>query len=111
MDPELWEMLEECDSEDEVAAIIRLGQPGVVPPGVRVIAQFGEIVTVRMKCGSILDIREAAEVVSVKAEGPPMAPDVELDDAEPLEGLTEATQPSDERWPPSLDATGYGVVI
>ncbi len=58
MDPELWEMLEEGDSEDEVAAIIRLGQPGIVPPGVRVIVQFGEIVTVRMKRGSILDIRE-----------------------------------------------------
>jgi len=111
MDPELWEMLEEGDSEDEVAAIIRLGQPGIVPPGVRVIVQFGEIVTVRMKRGSILDIREVAEVASFKAPGPPMGPDVELDDTELLEGLPEALQPSDERRPPSLDATGRDVVV
>ncbi len=111
MDPELWEMLEEGDSEDEVAAIIRLGQPGIVPPGVRVIAQFGEIVTVRMKRGSILDIREEVEVASFKAPGPPVGPDVELDDTELLEGLPEALQPSDERRPPSLDATGRGVVV
>ncbi len=111
MDPELWEMLEEGDSEDEVAAIIRLGQPGIVPPGVRVIVQFGEIVTVRMKRGSILDIREEAEVASFKAPGPPMGPDMELDDTELLEGLPEALQPSDERRPPSLDATGCDVVV
>ena len=112
MDPELWEMLEEGDSEDEVAAIIRLGQPGIVPPGVRVIAQFGEIVTVRIiKRGSILDIREEAEVASFKAQGPPYGPDVELDDTELLEGLPEAIQPSDERRPPLLDATGRDVVV
>ena len=112
MDPELWEMLEEGDSEDEVAAIIRLGQPGIVPPGVRVIAQFGEIVTVRIiKRGSILDIREEAEVASFKAQGPPYGPDVELDDTELLEGSPEAIQPSDERRPPLLDATGRDVVV
>src|SRR6266496_2069806 len=111
MDPKLWEMLEVGDSEDEVAAIIRLGQPGIVPPGVHVIVQFGEIVTVRMKRGSILDIREEAVVASFKDSGPPMGPDVELDDTELLEGLPEALQPSDDRRPPSLDATGRDVVV
>src|SRR5215469_17406265 len=111
MDPELWELLEEGDNEDEVAAIIRLGQPGLVPPGVRVISRFGEIVTVRTKRGLIPDIRGEAEVASFKAPGPPMGPDVELDDTEPLEGLPAELQVSDERRPPSLDATGRGVIV
>jgi len=111
MDPELWELLEEGDSEDDVAAIIRLGRPGIVPSGVRVIAQFGEIVTVRMKRGEIIGIREDTDVASFKAPGPPMGPEVEPDDTELLEGLDESMQPSDERRPPSLDATGRGVVI
>lgn len=69
MDPELWELLEEGNREDEVAAIIRLGQPGILPSGVRVIAQFGEIVTVRTTRGMIPEIRESAEVASFKAPG------------------------------------------
>src|SRR5512141_1333918 len=111
MDPELWEMLEEGDGEDEVAAIIRLGQPDITLPGVRIVTQFGEIATVRMKRSAILDIRSDAEVASFKAPGPPMGPEVEVDDLELLEGLGVSTMPSDERRPPELDATGHGVVV
>ncbi len=111
MDPELWELLEEGNSQDEVAGIIRLRQLGSVPPQVRVIAQFGEIITVRMRRGSIPAVREDAEVASFKAPGPPMGPEVELDETELLEVLPEVIKPSDERRPASLEATGRGVVI
>ena len=49
MDAALWELLEEGEGQDEVAAIIRLGQPGVAPSGVRLIAEFGNIATCRLK--------------------------------------------------------------
>lgn len=111
MDPELWELLEEGDRGDQVAAIIRLGQPGNVPAGVRVVAQFGEIATVRMARESILKIRGDAEVASFKAPGPPMGPEVELDDLFLQEGLDGSVQPSDVRRPPALDATGREVCI
>src|SRR5690242_15621943 len=111
MDPELWELLEEGNSQDEVAAIIRLSRPGIFPPDVRVITQFGEIITVRIMRGSIINIRESEEVDSFKSYGPPFGPEVELDDTELLEGLDDSIRPSDERRPPSLDATGRGVVV
>jgi phosphatidylserine/phosphatidylglycerophosphate/cardiolipin synthase-like enzyme len=111
MDPELWELLEEGDSDDEVAGIIRLGRPGRLPSDIRFIAQLGEIVTVRIKRGSILNIRQAAEVASFKAPGAPLGPDVEMDDTELIEGLAESVQLTDERRPSSLDATGRGVVV
>jgi subtilisin family serine protease len=111
MDPELWELYEAGDGEDEVAAIIRLSQPAAVPPGVRIIAQFDNIVTVRMPRGAILAVRQDAEVETFKAAGPPMGAEVELDDTDLLEGWDESVQPSDERRPPLLDATGRGVVV
>ena len=101
MDPGLWELLEEGDSQDEIAAIIRLEQSGILPPDVRVIARFGEIVTVRMQRGMIPDVRAEAEVSTFKDPGPWHGPDVELDDIELLEGLPEAIQPGDERRPPA----------
>ncbi len=67
MDPALWELLEEGDSQDEVAAIIRLGQPGEVPEGVRVVALFGDIATVRLPRGRILEVRADEAVTSFKA--------------------------------------------
>ena len=111
MDPELWELLEEGNSDDEVAAIIRLSRPGIFPPGVQVITQFGEIITVRMIRGSIIHIRESEEVDSFKSFGPPFGPEVELDDTELLEGLDDSIRTSDERRTPSLDSTGRGVVV
>lgn len=111
MDPKLWELLEEGHSDDEVAAIIRSAKPGSLPPGIRVVAQLGEIVTVRLQRGSILSIREDVEVASFKAPGPSLGPDVELDDLELADRLPDWPQPSDERRPATLAATGRGVVI
>ncbi|MDQ3775004.1 MAG: S8 family serine peptidase [Pseudomonadota bacterium] len=113
MDPELWELLEEGDSEDEIAAIVRLGQPNIVPKGVRVIAQFGDIATLRMKREDIHEVRAEEGVTSLKPAEPHgfgLAPDLELDPIEPAEGLSEAEPWIYERRPPSLPETGRGVV-
>ena len=69
MDPELWELLKEGDSEDEIAAIVRLGQPSIVPKGVRVVAQFGDIATIRMERGKAEEVRAEEGVTSLKASG------------------------------------------
>lgn len=113
MDPELWELLEEGDSEDEIAAIVRLGQPNVVPKGVRVVAQFGDIATIRMERGRIQEVRAQESVASLKAAEEPgfgLAPDLEFDRIEPAEGLSEAEPWIYERRPPSLPETGCDVV-
>jgi subtilisin family serine protease len=109
MEPELWELLETGESSDEIAAILRLGQPGVVPDGVRVIAQFGEIITVRMPRGAITEVRESAECASMKTAGAPLGPDIEFS----IEAIAEAEpeSPHDQRRPADLDVTGRGVVV
>lgn len=114
MDPELWELLEEGDSEDEIAAIVRLGQPSIVPDGVRVIAQFGDIATIRMKRGDTQEVRAEEGVTSLKAPEPRgfgLAPDLEFDPIESAPGPSETKPWIYERRPPSLPETGRGVVI
>ena len=61
MGPDLWELYEYGEADDEVAAIIRLAHFGAVPPGVRVISQFEEIITVRLHRGDIPKISGAPE--------------------------------------------------
>ena len=64
MDPALWEVLA-GDARDEIAALIRL-HPGAGPPdGVRVVARFGDIATIRLRRGDVLRVR--GEVKSMKA--------------------------------------------
>lgn len=114
MDPELWELLEERDSEDEIAAIVRLGQAGTVPKGVRVVAELGDIATLRMKLEDIQEVRAEESVTSLKAPEPAgfgLAPDLELDPIEAAEGLSQAEPWIYERRPRSLPETGRGVVI
>lgn len=73
MDPALFELLEEGSPDDEVSVILRLREGAQAPPGVRVIARFGRpsprIVTARCLRGDIREIRERAEVASMKAPG------------------------------------------
>jgi subtilisin family serine protease len=109
MDPELWELLEAGDDADEIAAILRLGQPGVVPEGVRVVSEFGDIITGRMERGAIPAVRETAECTSMKSAGAPLGPDIEL--VEDAREVPEPATPHDDRRPDSVAATGRGVVV
>src|SRR5262245_23313153 len=66
MDPGLWELLLEGGPEDEVAVVLRLRDPAQPPPGVRVVARFGPIVTVRLRRGDIPATRAHPDVRSAK---------------------------------------------
>ena len=111
MGPDLWELYEYGEADDEVAAIIRLAHFGAVPAGVRVIAQFEEIITVRLQRGDIPKISGAPETWGMTAGDTYFGADLELDavDAEtlPARGAVE----TDHRRPEDLAMTGRGIVI
>src|SRR5882672_9348084 len=111
MGPDLWELYEYGEASDEVAAIIRLGHFGAVPPGVRVITQFEEIITVRLSRADIPKIAGASEVDGMIAGDGYFGPELET---ELIDG--ESLPPShavdtDARRPEDLAMTGRGIVI
>src|SRR5882724_4102167 len=110
MDPELWELLEGGESNDEVAAILRLGQPAKVPAGVRIITKLGDIYTVRMPRWKIPTVRAAGPVTSMKTGGVSFGKDLELIESD-QEGLPLTPIATDQRRPAELKATGRGVFI
>ena len=109
MGPDLWEMFEDGKADDEVAAIVRLGHYNVLPKGVRVVTQFGEIITVRMTRADLPSISGAPEVASMVAGNSYLGPDVEVDSAEAAQDLSLLS--TDERRPKEEKATGAGVVV
>jgi phosphatidylserine/phosphatidylglycerophosphate/cardiolipin synthase-like enzyme/monoamine oxidase/subtilisin family serine protease len=111
MGPDLWELFEDGKEDDEVAAIIRLGHYAVVPKGVRVVTQFNEIITVRMKRGDLLKVSGAPEVDSMVAGDAYLGADLELETAGLPELSSDTILPSDERRPKDVAATGRGVVV
>ncbi len=108
MGPDLWELFEDGNADDEVAAIIRLGHYGVLPKAIRVVTQFSEIVTVRMKRRDVIAVSGAPEVASMAAGDAYLGADVE---SEFSGDLSENIQPSDERRPKELAHTGRDVVV
>jgi peptidoglycan hydrolase-like protein with peptidoglycan-binding domain/subtilisin family serine protease len=77
VEPALLELLAEGSPDDEVAVIVRLSDPVALPAGVRIVAQFGPIVTCRLRRGDIPRVRGDAPVRSMKAArfyGPSLAP-------------------------------------
>jgi len=111
MGPDLWELYEYGEADDEVAAIIRLARFGALPPGVRVITQFEEIITVRLHRGDIPKISGAPETSGMNSGDTYFGPDVELEEAD-SESLPPSTAiDSDHRRPDDLAMTGRGIVI
>ncbi len=113
MDPALRELAVYRD-ETEIEAILRL-EPGALPPaGVRVVARFGDIATVRLARQAIAEIWAAEEVASLKAARP-FGPDPLLEaSGSPLAGIEAANRElaaGDRRRPPGLSETGRGVVV
>src|SRR5712692_10312228 len=111
MGADLWELFEDGKEDDDVAAIIRLGHYAVVPKGVRVVTQFNEIITVRIKRGDLLKVSGAPEVDSMIAGDAYLGADVELETAGLPELSSDTILPSDERRPKDVAATGRGVVV
>ncbi|RDS81104.1 hypothetical protein DWU98_11170 [Dyella monticola] len=115
MDSGLWELYEFGNQDDEVAAIIRLGHHSALPKGVRVVAQFSDIITARLKRSNIPAVSSAPEVASMVAgdayNGPEVEiTDVDMKDADLKEGSDYVVQPSDIRRPADQTATGRGVI-
>ena len=109
MDPALHELFEGGAPDEEVAAVIRLRRRGTVPSGVRVVAQFGEVITCRLRRSDIPRVRADENVESMK--GPRLfAADYEFD-ASGFADFGEETRESDERRPPNEAADGRGVVV
>ena len=70
MDPRLLRLFEQDGKDNEVAAILRVGAEGPVPPGVRVVSRFGNIVTVRLRRGDIPRVHDSPAVASMKPPAP-----------------------------------------
>lgn len=66
MDPRLWPLIE-GEPGDEIAVLARLRPGGSVPPALRVISRFENIVSGRVQRRSLLAIRQDEQVISVKA--------------------------------------------
>jgi outer membrane protein OmpA-like peptidoglycan-associated protein/subtilisin family serine protease len=111
MGPDLWELYEYGEADDEVAAIIRLAHFGALPPGVRVISQFEEIITVRLNRGDIPKISGAPETSGMSSGDGYLGADLEYDavDSESLPPRTAID--TDHRRPDDLAMTGRGIVI
>src|SRR5262245_35434277 len=111
MGPDLWELFEDGQENDETAAIIRLGEHSTLPEGVRRVSQFGQIVTVRLKRGAIPGVSGSPEVASMIAGDSYLGPDVEEEGGEEAAIPVEELRSTDERRPARETATGRGIVI
>ena len=118
MDPGLWELYEGGSSDDEVSAILRLARGAEPPKSVRVVSNFGEVVTVRLRRGEIPEVRTAPGVVSLKASGmvtQPRSPGEAEPEAGSAEGEAEFDDGTQAIESPALapvpGVDGTGVVI
>lgn len=117
MDPALLELIAAGRPDDEVAVIVRLRPGQEPPPGLRLIARFGDVATGRARRGQLAAIHDAAPVASLKAprtyageaagpfalRAPPEEPGLSEADPAPVD--------SDQRRPENLPETGRGTVI
>jgi N-acetylmuramidase/Subtilase family len=68
VDPALRELLRRGSVDDEVEALIRFADKAAPPPlGIRVVARFGNIASVRLRRGAIPRVRAHDSVASLKA--------------------------------------------
>ena len=115
MDPALWELLRAeagTDGDRVLEAVIRLAQPGIEIPDVRIVSRFGTIATCRIRARDVIGVRARPDVISLKAPrilspglgAPVMPPD-------PVGWAGPDPRPTDVRRSPELRLTGAGVVI
>ncbi|HYR10151.1 MAG TPA: S8 family serine peptidase, partial [Longimicrobium sp.] len=107
MEAALWE-LAEGDADEEVEVIVRLHHPRKPPPGIRIVTQFGAIVTCRLPRRRIVEVRRDERVASMKA---PMVVIAGTEPPPAEEDRHEPSEESDRRRPRTEGATGAGVVV
>jgi monoamine oxidase/subtilisin family serine protease/peptidoglycan hydrolase-like protein with peptidoglycan-binding domain len=111
MDPALRELLRSAGPpEEELAVIVRLADPAVDPPQARVIARFGDVVTVRVTRREVEALWQDDSTRSVKASHA-YAPEVVPDLTETDVGADEADLRPRPLGPAGAELTGAGVVI
>jgi subtilisin family serine protease/peptidoglycan hydrolase-like protein with peptidoglycan-binding domain len=117
-DPALQELYAEGTPDDEVAVILRLSNPVAIPDGVRIVAQFGHIVTCRLKRGDIPRVRGQDLVQSMKAARYYSSTPIftELSDGTVRDEMQEDVEvlvprPTDQRRPEGDLPTGRGVIV
>jgi len=103
-DPALAEALRH-EPEDDLAVVVRLGDPQRLPKGARIITRFGDIATVRIPAEQLEALAECEAVLEIEAVR-------DLRIAGPA-GLAAEADPSsvDGRRPAGLTETGHGVVL
>ena len=106
MDPELWEVVE-ATGPAEVQAIIRLTDVTLMPAGVRMVAQFGDIITCRLPRDSIIEVRTSAATASMK---PPIRLLEEPDPTNEAQSVEEVASDIDNRRP-AIEQLGKGCVV
>jgi subtilisin family serine protease len=106
MDPALAELIADGNPEEEVPVIVRVANARELPPNLRVVADFGEVKTARVRRADIVAIRAHPTVVSVKA-----SEDFIADIEEGSVSAETAVRQGDERRPKGLRETGRGTVV
>ena len=122
-DPTLAEIAREGVDEEEVSLIARVPDLAALPPGVRVVTQFGEVVTLRAGRAQIAALADCPAVIEMEASrpvmpsdgrdgGPDEDPDEPRDDDGDDTGPAAPAEPTPYlRRPEGLIATGRGVVL
>jgi subtilisin family serine protease len=111
VDPALRELIGEGSPEDEVAVVARLRDGTEAPPGLRVIARFGSVLTARAPRGLLGDLHGLLASLKAPKE---YAGEFELSDRALELEIDESTPEmleTDIRRPEGLRETGRGCVI
>ncbi len=114
MDPALRHLIE-TTTDEKVEAIIRLEPGGNAPPGVEIVARFGDVATCRVLRDRVAEVWADGDVASLKAArvfGADPDPESTSETSDELPGV-ESTSPrdSDARRPEGLPADGRGVIV
>lgn len=107
-DPALAEAARAGDRDDEISIIARVSDVSALPPDVRVLTRFGDVVTLRARRSQITELAENAAVLAMEATYPlrPTWDEAVLETADPPD-----TDVQYVRRPAGLTATGRGVVV
>ncbi|MFG1934407.1 S8 family serine peptidase [Mycobacterium sp. NPDC048908] len=110
-DPALAEARRAGDEEGEIALIARVIDTQALPPGVRTVSRFGDIVTLRAKrkdLERLADCPAAVDLEAVRQLRPPIPPD-RFGEAVDIDGQAEPTGYT--RRPDGLRGAGAGVIV
>jgi hypothetical protein len=116
MDPAMWEIFEDGEPEDELRVIVRLAEGAEPPPELRVVSDFGEVKTARVKRKDVPAVWHDERVESLKAPRNVSRPDTS-NEPEPLDEaaaeLADAPDSGRGMYPAALgvEEDGSGVVV